>query len=176
MKLCVPFSLLLLSFAFTSCSSISREDCSKDMRDFGYEHGRKGMSNLLEDVRKTCQKHEPPVDLARYQTGFEAGWTEYCTPFNGYRMGVKGDLYKSFCPPEREDLFHDRFLIGKKVYDKKDQAKELEEKILDLSEDGKDLTSPSTHDELNRYRTELRDLNKEIQGLEQQGMSNVHIN
>lgn len=146
------------------------------MREFGYDHGRKGLNNLIEDVRKTCSRQGPALDLAKYQTGFEAGWTEYCTPFNGYRIGAKGDLYKSYCPPEHENLFHERFLIGKTVYDKKDQAKELEEKILNLSEEGKDLTSPSTHDELNHYRSQLRDLNKEIQALEQQGMSNVHIN
>lgn len=146
------------------------------MRDFGYDQGRKGQSNQLEDIRKTCLGRNPDINLTAYQAGFEAGWSEYCTPFNGYRMGAKGDIYKSFCPTEHEDLFHERFLIGKKVYDKKDQARDLEEKIMDLSKSGKDLTSPATHDELARYKNDLRDLNKEIQALEQQGLSNVHLN
>lgn len=146
------------------------------MTDFGYDQGRKGQSNLIEDIRKTCLKRNADIDLAGYQKGFEGGWKEYCTPFNGYRMGAKGDIYKSFCPAEKEPLFHERFLLGKKVYEKKDQVRELQEKIMDLSEDGKDLTNPSSRDELNAYKNELRDLNKEIQHLEQQGMSNVHIN
>lgn len=146
------------------------------MNKFGYDHGSKGLSNLIEDIRKTCLKRTPDIDLAAYQKGFEAGWNEYCTPFNGYRMGAKGDLFKSFCPAEKEPLFHERFLIGKKVYEKKDQVRELQEKIMDLSEDGKDLTNPASHEELNRYKNELQDLNKEIQHLEQQGMSNVRIN
>jgi len=165
-----------LIFTLTSCSSVSKKDCAKDMREFGYEHGRKGMSSLIDEVRSTCGRDNPAIDFSAYESGLEAGWSEFCTPFNGYRMGAKGDLYKSFCPPERENLFHERFLIGKKVYEKKDQARELQEKIMDLSEDGKELTSPASREELSSYKNELHELNKEIQRLEQSGMSNAHLN
>ncbi len=165
-----------LTLALTSCSSISKEDCSKDMHDLGYEQGRKGMNNLLEDVRNTCLRQNPSLDLAKYQSGFEDGWGEYCTPFNGYRMGAKGDVYKSYCPEEKEDLFHVRFLIGKKVYEKNDQVRELQEKIMDLSSDPKDLQTPAVRDELNNLKNEMKDLTNEIQRLEQQGLANVHLN
>lgn len=145
------------------------------MRSFGLDHGKKGQANLLEDIRKTCLRNNPNVDLSSYQSGFEQGWTEYCTPFNGYRLGAKGDLYKSFCPAEKEDLFHERFLIGKKVYEKNDQLRELQEKIMDLAGDGKELQEAAARDELSKLKIEAKDLKLEIQNLEQQGLSNVHL-
>lgn len=158
---------LLLS---SSCSSlVSKEDCKKDMQVLGLEHGRKGFSKLTEAVRKTCVTNESTVNLELYETGFSKGWDEYCSPIHGYQMGRKGDIYKSYCPPEKEELYHEKFLIGKKIYEKKDQVNDLEEKIKDL------LAAPEQNiaakDELRRYQEYLLKINREIQSLEQKGMS-----
>jgi hypothetical protein len=174
MKHYYVFPLLGSFFAFTSCSSISKEDCNKNMQAFGRDQGTKGKPNLLEDIRKSCSRGNPSIDLGAYQMGFEQGWNEYCTTFNGFKMGEKGDTYKSFCPPEKEDLFHEKFLIGKQVYEKKDQVKELQDKLMDLSEEGKDLTNPSIHDEMARLKDLIWTTNREIQSLEQKGKSLVH--
>lgn len=144
------------------------------MQSLGIEHGKKGFSRLTEDVRAVCMNNDKTVSLERYETGFNMGWSAYCTSFNGFEMGRKGDNYKSFCPPEKESLFHEKFLIGKTVYEKKDEVEELEEKIKDLNSIAdKDM---ATKDELRKNQELLLSLKRDIQVLEQKGVSLIHTN
>lgn len=109
--------------------------------------------------------NEKSVDLESYQKGWAIGWSDYCTPFHGYEMGRKGDLYKSFCPSDKEELFREKFLIGKKIYEKKDQVSDLEISLKDLS-----------NNELSKAMEDIRVLKNDIQSLEQQGTSLIHTN
>jgi hypothetical protein len=162
----------------TSCSSlINKEDCKKDMKEFGFDHGKRGLSNHSEDLRKVCVTSDESINLEAYQMGFNTGWSDFCTSFHGFEMGRKGDIYKSLCPVEKEELFHEKFLIGKNVYDKKDQVAELEEKIKNLKTNSeKDLVSQAIKDELKRNQDDLLSLKREIQALEQKGLSLIHTN
>lgn len=147
------------------------------MKSLGLEHGKKGLAKLTDEVRSTCVNNNQSVDLELYEEGFNIGWSTYCTPFNGYEMGKMGDSYKSFCPFEKEDLFREKFLIGKKVYEKKDQVIELEEKIKALSKNEEKDESPRVlNDELKKRQQHLLLLKREIQVLEQQGTSLIHTN
>ena len=142
------------------------------MKSMGFDQGRRGLVKLTEEIRKTCVTSSKTVDLEKYEIGFNMGWSEYCTPLNGFDIGRRGDIYKSFCPVDKEDLFHEKFLIGKQVYEKKDRVSDIESKI-------KDLTMASEHDlaakdELNRMKDYLLTLNREIQSLEQQGLNPAH--
>jgi hypothetical protein len=89
-------------------------------------------------------------------------------------MGEKGDSYKSFCPKDKEDLFHEKFLIGKKINEKRDQVSELEDKIKDFSQTTE--KDPSMKEELIQSEASLLALKREIQSLEQKGMSPIHTN
>lgn len=144
--------------------------------ELGLDHGKRGMSRLTDEIRSTCQSGDTIVNLEGYEKGFTMGWSSYCTAFHGFDMGVKGDLYKSFCPPEKESLFREKFLIGKQVYEKKDQVKEIEEKVQDLSSNIDKDSSAASVDELKRMKDYLRSLKNEIQKLEQLGTSLVHTN
>ena len=162
----LPF-LLFLTITVTSCSSISKDDCKKDMRSLGIDHGKRGMNNLSDDVRSTCNNSTFIADIEQYEKGFNIGWSLYCTPRNGFESGRKGDSYKSFCPTDKEDLFHEKFLIGKKVYEKKDQVSELETRVNDLTQSAEhDL---GAKEELNKTKEYLLNLTREIQTLERQG-------
>ena len=167
------YSLLLL-LTVSSCSSlISKDDCKKDMSAFGLDQGKRGLTNLSEEIRRVCNEN---VNLEAYQIGFNTGWSDFCTSFHGFEMGKKGDIYKSFCPAEKEELFREKFLIGKTVYEKKDQVIEVEEKIKDLLENEKDQSSVTLTEELKRNQDYLRSLKREIQALEQKGLSLIHTN
>jgi hypothetical protein len=145
------------------------------MHSLGLEHGRRGLNDLLDDVRSTCGA--TAVGLENYGSGFSSGWDIFCTTYNGFQMGKKGDPYRSYCSALKEDLFHEKYFIGKKVYEKNDQVADLEEKIQDLVvEIEKDSTSFSLKDELKKYQNEFLILKREIQALEQQGISLVHSN
>lgn len=167
--------LLFALITFNSCSSVvSKDDCKKDMLELGLEHGKKGLNKLTDEVRSACISAEQTLDLELYEKGFNMGWSSYCIPFNGFDMGRKGDIYKSYCPPEKEELFREKFLIGKKVNEKKDQVSEIQEKIKELSV-GSDI-SALEKEELKKLKDYLQTLNRDIQILEQQGMSLIHTN
>lgn len=140
------------------------------MKSLGFEHGKKGLSSLTDEVRSVCVNAKQSVDLELYEAGFNMGWNTYCTSFNGYEMGRKGDLYKSYCPPDKEELFREKFLIGKTVHEKKDQVMEIEENIKELIENNE------KEETLNKRQDHLLLLKREIQALEQQGTSLIHTN
>ena len=171
-------TLLILPFVLISCTSvITKHDCKKDMTAFGLEHGKLGLAKLTDEIRSVCQSKDQTVDLEKYETGFNMGWSSFCSPFNGYELGRKGDAYKSFCPAEKESLFHKKFLIGKSVYEKKDQVVEFEDKIKELKYDiDNNNNSSSTKDELAKNQEYLRILKREIQALEQEGVNPVSSN
>ncbi|RPJ75000.1 MAG: DUF2799 domain-containing protein, partial [Alphaproteobacteria bacterium] len=81
----LTLTLLPLLLLITSCSSvISKDDCTKDMKSLGLEHGKKGLSSLADEVRSVCVNGKQSVDLELYEAGFKIGWNTYCTSFNGY--------------------------------------------------------------------------------------------
>lgn len=142
------------------------------MKVLGLEHGQRGFNKLTDEVRSTCSGS----DLEQYENGFFMGWNTYCTSFNGFNIGKKGDSYKSFCPPEKEELFYEKYLIGKKVYEKKDQVSELQDKIKDLEQTAEKDSSSAIKEDLKAHQDYLLTLKREIQALEQKGMSLVHTN
>ncbi len=157
-------STLIIAY---SCSSISKEDCKRDMYQFGLDQGYKGASNLAEDIKRVCSSDSVTVDLLNYEKGFNIGWDVYCSPTHGLENGMKGELYKSFCPSTKEDHYHASFLIGKKIYEKKDQLQELEDKLREVEKE--DSTELPVKDELKQLKEEVVNLNREIQSLEQAG-------
>ena len=163
---------ILLTILVSSCSTISRSDCKKDMFSFGKDHGLKGLSKLTDDIRKVCVRSDATVDLKAYEDGFLLGWSSFCTSFHAYESGRKAETYLSFCPEAKENLFREKYLIGKKVYDKSEQVLDLEDRI----ENFKKKTQLNTNEqiELARLKEELQLLKRDIQLLEVKGKSLVH--
>lgn len=174
-KICYTLFSFLVLLSINSCSSIiSKEDCKKDMHSLGLDHGKRGFVTQIEEIRRICSNSENLINLESYNEGFQIGWSIFCTPAHGYEMGEKGDSYKSFCPKDKEDLFHEKFLIGKKINTKRDQVSELEDKIKDFSQTSE--KDPSMKEELIQSEASLLALKREIQSLEQKGMSPIHTN
>jgi hypothetical protein len=157
---------------------ISKDDCKKDMLELGLLHGTKGHNKLTDELRSICVTSTETINLELYETGFNKGWRLYCSSYNGFEMGRKADTYRSFCPLEKEDLFHEKFLIGKMVYEKNDQVMDIEDKINKITfNPEKEASSLNLQkDELKRLQDYLRSLKNEIQALEQKGTSLVHTN
>lgn len=167
------YSLLLISLVLTSsCATISKSDCKKEMKSFGREHGLKGLNKLTDEIQKVCINAQNSVDLESYEKGFLIGWSEYCTPINGFLLGAKAENYKSFCPPDKEDLFHEKYLVGKKLYDKKDQLQDLKDLFLSLSKSEPSDTSGQS--QIHSLKEEIQKLEHEIQILDQVGRNPQH--
>lgn len=164
-------SLLATTFLF-SCSTITKKDCEKDMMSLGLAQGKSGSpKKYTEDLRRKCSGFEPAIDLEAYEKGFYAGWTQYCLPNRAFEMGKKSDRYFSFCPPEREDQFREKYLIGKHHFELKDTEADIVQKMNDIRPDIKD--SAADYDDYVKLQQELERIKREIQALEIEGNRNT---
>lgn len=160
--------LLSISALFSSCSTISKKDCSKDMNALGLSQGRAGSpKKYTDDLRNTCSNHVPTIDLEAYEKGFYQGWMEYCLPNKAFELGKRSDRYFSFCPPEREASFREKYLIGKHHAELKDVERDIMDKIDEL----KPLINESTSqlDDYTKLQAELEKVRRDIQALEVEG-------
>jgi hypothetical protein len=114
----LPVASTAVLLVLAGCSSMSRNEClTVDWRTVGYEDGVAGYSgDRIGQHRKACAKYGVTTDLELYQQGRERGLREFCTPANGYRIGVQGGGYAGVCPANLEPSFLGAFNSGHQLY------------------------------------------------------------
>jgi hypothetical protein len=161
--------ICLLPLVLTACSSIDKRDCDKDMHELGLRHGRMGSPRkYTEEIRGVCSNHNPPIDLERYEKGFTIGWIEYCRPVNALILGKADDRYVSYCPENRENVFREKYYIGKRISELKIQVDELNDEIADVRIDA--ANDDKAAFELKKLEKSLDEINRDIQNLEIEGL------
>lgn len=164
-------SLMSLPFLLLSCSTISKKDCGKDMHALGLSQGRAGSpKKYTEKLRDACFTQNPEIDLIGYEKGFYKGWSEYCLPNKAFELGKHGDRYFSFCPPEREASFREKYLVGKHHAELKDVETDIMDKLEEMKPHNSE--SASNFDDYTKLNKELDKIRREIQALEVEGMKN----
>ncbi len=163
----------IISFVtLSSCSTISKKDCEKDMMALGLQQGRAGSAKkYTDDLRNVCMGKKPNINLEAYEMGFYKGWAEYCLPNRAFEMGKKADRYFSFCPAERESQFREKYLIGKHHFELKDTEAEIVSKINEIKPDIN--KNASDNDQYVKLQQELEKVKREIQALEVEGSRNT---
>lgn len=165
MRLMTIFLLTLTSLTLSSCATVNKEDCLKDMYHFGHLHGKKGSpQKYTDEIIDTCASEKFHPNIENYERGFMKGWEEYCLPMNAYKMGQQGDKYYSFCPPAREGMFREKYLLGKQYNELKDQQAEIEEKISDLKKEL--LENPDRSSDVFKLENYLKKIKTDIQKIE----------
>lgn len=161
-------TLLSVVIIASSCSTITKKDCSKDMNALGLSQGRAGSpKKYTDDLRNTCSNHVPGIDLEAYEKGFYQGWMEYCLPNKAFELGKKSDRYFSFCPPEREASFREKYLVGKHHAELKDVENDIVEKMDEVKPHISE--SASSLDDYSKLQKELDKVRRDIQALEVEG-------
>lgn len=114
----LPVASTAVLLVLAGCGSMSRNEClTVDWRTVGYEDGVAGYSgDRIGQHRKACAKYGVSTDLQLYQQGRESGLREFCTPTNGYRIGVQGGGYAGVCPANLEPAFLAAFDSGHQLY------------------------------------------------------------
>ena len=98
-----------------------------DWRAIGYEDGAKGLAlSYLGNHRKACAEYGVKPDMERYEQGRLAGLQEYCTPTNGYKLGVEGGRFNPVCKPPLADKFKQAWSQGNEVYNAGSRLKKSE--------------------------------------------------
>lgn len=141
------------------------------MNALGLSQGRAGSPKKYTDqLRDTCLASKPDIDLEAYEKGFYQGWMEYCLPNKAFELGKHSDRYISFCPPEREASFREKYLIGKHHAELKDVETDMLDKLEDMKPKIND--SASNLDDYTKLQKELEKVRREIQALEVEGLKN----
>lgn len=159
-------------FLSLSCSTISKKDCSKDMKSFGLTQGRAGSpKKYTDDLRDKCLSRNPDIDLEGYEKSFYQGWMEYCMPNKAFDMGKRADRYISFCPADREALFREKYLVGKHYAELKDVEDDMVDKLNDIKPKIND--SSIDFDNYTKLKLELEKIRREMQALEVEGLKST---
>ena len=133
----IAATLMVLSL-ISGCATLDKNEClNADWRTIGYEDGSRGYSgSYIANHRKACSDHGVTPDLNLYEEGRQMGLREYCTPGNGYRLGVSGKRYNGTCPSDLDPGFRHAMEEGHKLYvlekDLRQQRRTLEIAYKDL--------------------------------------------
>ncbi len=124
------FAVLMIA----GCASLGKDECLQaDWQSIGYEDGARGFPGTRIGVhRKACAKHGVAPDLAAYESGRQKGLQEWCTPRNGYRIGLKGKQYNGVCPALLEDAFIEALGRGRAIFGYAQQVKKARQELKQM--------------------------------------------
>lgn len=113
-------ALGFLCLILTGCAGgMSKKEClAADWRTIGYEDGARGApADAIAARRQTCAKKAGVApDIDAYLAGRTRGLAEYCTPANGYAVGLRGQPYHGVCTRHGEKAFLARHRAGSERY------------------------------------------------------------
>lgn len=124
---------LLVPFIF-GCSSLSKEQCMQgDWYGIGLQDGQRGyQSARMQDHIKACSEYGSKVDSQAYNNGHSDGLKTYCTPSNGYEVGISGGTYHQVCPVQMADGFLKNYRMGYKIYELRNDLHSIDREIDSL--------------------------------------------
>lgn len=134
----LALSILLFSFIFSGCASLSKNECANANWDaIGYRDGSRGKSvSRFDTHEKACTKHGFKADFALYKDGHQRGLEEvYCKPGNGYRLGLNGRGYNNVCPAGAAPEFLAAYHYGRDIYKVQRSYDVLQQKARTLKAD-----------------------------------------
>ena len=134
----------------SACATLNENECQTvNWQDLGESDGARGFEALrIAKHAKACEKFKIPVDEAAYQAGWKVGIARFCTPQNGYNLGIAGRNHRNACPPDLADAFLQAYTPAKRVATEEAEVRQIERNIefladeiskLALSTDKKDL-------------------------------------
>lgn len=150
----LPLSILTL---LSGCASMSPDECkTADWYQVGYQDGQQGKNpNIINDYSKDCAEAGVTADHARWKEGFTKGTILYCSPDNGYQVGLAGKEYYGVCDSKQ---FVDNYQLGHQQYQVQQRLQEIDNQISVI--DGQ-LSNKPDKDTADRLREQRRALAEE---------------
>jgi hypothetical protein len=133
----MPRAMLFVAIAallISGCASMGKDEClHADWQIIGYEDGARGYPGTRIGVhRKACAQHGVTPDMAAYEAGRNKGLQAWCTPRNGYRLGLKGNRYNGVCPEDLEGPFTEAMGRGRAVHGYEKQVKKARQELKEM--------------------------------------------
>lgn len=142
--------ILLASVALLlqGCATLSEDEClAADWWIIGQKDGfDMRPRSYLAEHQEACAEYGVTPDRKAYAEGYQSGRQDFlqgfCTRFNGYTIGRRGDSYIGVCPDSMEESFLAGFRRGKEVHgmemevwDIKRERRKLRGRIDELEEE-----------------------------------------
>lgn len=117
--------------ALASCATMSEEECLYiDWEVRGVLDGNVGEpASRIDRYQRTCDRYSVQVDREAYERGRLEGVQSYCTPDNGFDVGLRGDSYKYACPLESERAFLSGYRPARSLYDARSYVYQMQARI-----------------------------------------------
>ncbi|MGF1784652.1 DUF2799 domain-containing protein [Photobacterium swingsii] len=121
----LPITVLTL---LSGCASMSPDECkTADWYQVGYQDGVNGNNpSIINDYSKDCAEAGVSADHARWKEGFDKGTILYCSPDNGYQVGIAGKEYYGVCQSEQ---FVKNYQLGHQQYQVQQRINEIDTQI-----------------------------------------------
>lgn len=138
------FLLLFIPFGL-ACSTLSKEECAQgDWYNIGLRDGQRGHSpTRVAEHAKACAEFGTRPDNAVYTRGHSDGLKTYCTPENGYQVGLNGEVYQQVCPANSSPAFLKRYRMGYRIYELRREVSGLDQRMQALYKKIADPKTPS---------------------------------
>lgn len=129
--------IIWVGLFFSGCATLNENECiNADWRSIGYEDGARGFkTSRIGAHRKACAEYDITPDFEAYERGRRQGLQEWCTPQNGYALGVRGKLYNGVCPKALEPAYLEAYNQGKAVFAYSKELNIQEKKLKGLYTD-----------------------------------------
>ena len=133
-------TLVISSILLQGCSTMSREEClNADWQQVGYSDGYIGYDKTrLDSHRKACASADVTVGFNEYQTGWNRGNREYCSPDMGRKEGQNGRRYRGVCPDDLEPGFLAAYEPAYEIYQVEREISSLQSALKRLQNQEKD--------------------------------------
>jgi len=122
----LPLFFIIMA-SLQGCGSLPRDECqTADWYTIGYQDGLHGRSEA--DLQAVCAERDRATQTARYTQGRDDGLKRFCSPRNGFRLGLEGAKYNnSACLTGAEQAFLPAYEQGKEIFDSELQIRRLRE-------------------------------------------------
>ena len=135
-------AVLGLMVMVSGCATLNKEEClNADWYSIGFEDGSRGYAaSHIGRHRKACAEHGVRPDAGAYQAGHAQGLQTYCTPRQGYQLGLRNKSYNPVCHGPLRDGFQDGYREGQKIYAMNQRVADRERDVTELREEMDKLT------------------------------------
>lgn len=136
-------ALMVIAAIFISgCAGMSKKECSTaDWYAYGQQDGQAGApASTVNRYVENCSKHDVPVNRSQYQQGWDIGIRRYCTPQNGYQVGLSGRELPMVCPSDMQAEFAKAHARGLTEFKIKRDISNAEQALSRLDSQQKNLT------------------------------------
>lgn len=126
---------LVLVLALAGCATLSEDECrTRDWYGIGFTDGLNGHPlTRLAEHQKACAEYAITIDRAQFLRGRDDGLRRYCVPDNGYLQGRAGATYHGVCEGPDAEVFRNRYLQGRHIWESERRLSEIEDQIDEVS-------------------------------------------